>query len=188
MRRAIDAVDRGSRGQRGEGSRRELPAQGSVWPWLVPSCWRSERRSSTVSQQSQKHQANMRACFAKFLETCDCAGKPQFRNVSRCVGGGLMFASTRKRPHCVNVGRLVGSVPCFGLVYKSCGTKMAAPWRRRQSSLRWSFGRTAWDLGGSRQPRCRRRVCDCCRSQVVGDAWLWRCDLAVGQVIHVRKS
>lgn len=67
--RAIDAVDRDSHVPRGEGSRRELPAQGLVWPWLVPGCCRDELQrlagSHPIVQQSLEEVA---AYFKKAQE------------------------------------------------------------------------------------------------------------------------
>ena len=54
---------------------------GHGW-FLVVGEMKDDRQQSAI--KARKHQANMRACFAKFLETCGCAGEPQFRDVSRC--------------------------------------------------------------------------------------------------------
>ncbi len=128
---------------------------GHGW-FLIVGETKDDRQQS--ASKSQKHQAQHASMFCEIYRNMWLRGANRSFATCRVVLlVGLMFASTRKRPHGVNVGRLVGSLPCFGLVYKSCGTR----WQRR--------GRTAIEsplvvranrlgLVGSRQQRCRRRV------------------------------
>jgi len=50
------------------------------------------------ASKSQKHQANMRACFKDFSQTWGCAGELQIRNVSRCVSRWAYIRSNEKTP------------------------------------------------------------------------------------------
>ncbi len=137
------------------------------------------------ASESPKHQANMRACFAKFLETCACAGEPQFRDLSRCVALWAYVRINEKTPTRFKRGAIGGKRSvlraCLQVARYQDGSAVAG------NCDRISVGRSGEQRGTladhiHHAADVELAILD--RSQVVGDAWLWRCDLAVGQVIH----
>ncbi len=170
--------------QRGEGSRiRELPAQVLVWPWTVLVVGETKDDRQQSASKSRKHQANMRACFAKFIETCGCASN---RSIAKCRVGCLLayVRINGKRPHGVNVGdwwEAFSARACLQIVRYQDGSAVAGDSDRSPLVVRAnSVG--PWRISPTTLPTLMLAIVD--RSQIVGDAWLWRCDLAVGQVIH----
>ncbi len=137
------------------------------------------------ASESQKHQANMRACFAKFLETCGCAGEPQFRDVSRCVAGGAYVRINEKTPTRCKRGAIGGKRSvlraCLQVVRYQDGSAVAGDGNRISAS---GSGEQRGTLADHVHHAADVELAIVNRSQVVGDAWLWHCDLAFGQVIH----
>ncbi len=66
-------------------------------------------------QHTRSSNNEIRCTFAAPVEVSDCT-KSEFH-----------VRIHEKTPTRYERGRLVVSIPSFGLVYKSCGTKMAAP-------------------------------------------------------------
>ena len=99
--RAIDAVDRGSRVQRGEGSRWERRVQWLVWTYMVPGCWRNERRSSTVSQRIAKTSSQHANMFCKILPNMwMCLQTEVSRRIALCCWLGVC-SHQRENAHTV---------------------------------------------------------------------------------------
>ncbi len=170
---------------RGEGSRRELRLKG----WFGHGWFLVVEEAKVDPQQSArkdaKHQAVMQACFARIFRTCGRAGEPQFRNVSRCVGGGACIRINEKTPTRFERGAIGGKHSVLRaylqVVRYQDGSAVAG------DCDRISVGRSSEQRGTlsdhvDNAADVELAIVD--RSQVVGDAWLWRCDLAVGQVIH----
>jgi len=137
------------------------------------------------ASESQKHQANMRACFAKFFQTCGCAGERQFRDVSRCVACWAYVRINEKTPTRCKRGAIGGKRSvlraCLQIVRYQDGSAVAG------DCDRVSVGRSReqnWALSDHVNNAADVESAIVDRSQVVGDAWLWSCNLAVGQVIH----
>ena len=133
---AIDAVDRGSREQRGEGSRRERRVQWLVWTYMVPSCWRNKRRSSTVSQRIAKTSSQHANMFCKFLTNMwMCLQTEVSRRVALCCWLGVC-SHQRENAHTVQTwGDWWEAFLASGL-----STSRAVPrWQRRVRRLRSSL-------------------------------------------------
>ena len=137
------------------------------------------------ASESQKHQANMRACFANFFQTCGCAGEPQFRDVSRCVAGGAYVRINEKTPTRCKRGAIGGKRSvlraCLQVVRYQDGSAVAGDGNRISAS---GSGEQRGTLADHVHHAADVELAIVNRSQVVGDAWLWHCDLAFGQVIH----
>ncbi len=183
--RAIAAVDRGNRVQRGEGSRRELPLKGWLghgW-FLVVGETKDDRQQS--ASKSRKHQANMPACFADIFQTCGCAGEPQYRDMSRCVAGWPYVHINEKTPARCKRGAIGGKRSVLRaslqVVRYQDGSAVAGDGNRVSVSR---SGEQRGTLADHIHHAADVELVIVDRSQVVGDAWLWRCGLAVGQVIY----
>ncbi len=127
----------------------------------------------------------MQACFARIFRTCGRAGEPQFGDVSRCVGRGACVRINEKTPTRFERGAIGGKrsvlQPCLQVVRYQDGSAVAGDCDR--ISIRRS-GKQCRALAYNVDYVADVELAIVDSSQVVGDAWLWRCDLAVGQVIH----
>jgi hypothetical protein len=155
---------------------------GNGW-FLVVGETKDDRQQS--ASKSRKHQANMRACFAKFLETCGCAGESQFRDVSRCVALWAYIRINEKTPTRYKRGAIGGKRSvlrsCLQVVRYQDGSAVAEDGNRVSVSR---SGEQRGTLADHIHHAADVELAIVDRSQVVGDAWLWCCGLAVGQVIH----
>jgi hypothetical protein len=137
------------------------------------------------ASKSRKHQANMRACFANFFQTCGCAGELQFHDVSRSVECWAYVRINEKTPTRCERGAIGGKRSvlraCLQVVRYQDGSAVAGDCDRISASGSGEQRGTLADYI-HHAADVELPIVDC--SQVVGDAWLWRCDLAVGQVIY----